>query len=577
MVKNLLLSVLFLLLSLKPNLFFGQNRPYISTSLSFEELERKIEQQNIHSEIGFDYIKVYIAKAKNEQNLEKLYRGYSLAGFSNQGDVQIKYGDSLILTAVKIKDNDKIGEAFVSSANTYMGSNDYKNALEQLLIAFDYFKINNNEYLLNTAKYNIANIKKYTDDYAGAKEIYTETTHFFRNHQEKIKDTNYQLYYIYSLGSLIDCNTRLENFAENKKLIAEGLNAISQQKDLAEYKGYFISSEGTDAYFLKKYTLAISKLNQALHLYDDEWKHLTEKFYIGMSYMKMNQPEKAIPYFKIIEKEYDDTRKINPEFRPAIAFFSEYYKNKGDKAQELFYINKLLTIDEDLKINKKITSEINKNYDVENLLQEKFKIENERVFERYAIIGGLGLLVSALFVMIKTKKRRQKKSSLSKIAVPKKVLEKRENTLKNDEVFEISLVNSSTAQAIEETKNEIDFALYKPINKTTVEQLLQHLEIFERKKGFTEHNLKLYDLAKKFNTNEKYLSKIILINKGKSFNKYVIDLRLDYYMERFKDKSTFKNITELSQQSGFDNYPFFSKEFKDRFKVNPNDMRENSI
>ena len=66
-----------------------------------------------------------------------------------------------------------------------MGSNNYKYALEQLLIAFDYFKINNNEYLLNTAKYNIANIKKYTDDYAGAKEIYVETTHFFRNHQEK--------------------------------------------------------------------------------------------------------------------------------------------------------------------------------------------------------------------------------------------------------------------------------------------------------------------------------------------------------------------------------------------------------
>ncbi|QOW10687.1 hypothetical protein Q73A0000_10025 [Kaistella flava (ex Peng et al. 2021)] len=102
----------------------------ISTSMSFEELEAKIKQQNIQSEISFDYIKVYIAKAKKEHNLEKLYRGYSLATFNKQGDVQIKYGDSLILTAVKIKDNDKIGEAFVSSSQTHVNNEDYRNALE---------------------------------------------------------------------------------------------------------------------------------------------------------------------------------------------------------------------------------------------------------------------------------------------------------------------------------------------------------------------------------------------------------------------------------------------------------------
>ena len=572
MVKNLFFSLLFLLFSLKTSLFFGQNRPYLSTSVSFEELEAKIKQQNIQSDISFDYIKVYIAKAKKEHNLEKLCRGFDLASSNKQGDEQIKYGDSLILTAVKLKDDDKIGEALVSSSQIYMGSNDYKNALEQLLIAFDYFKINNNEYLLNTAKFNIANIKKQIGDYEEAKEIYVETTDFFRNHQEKIGDTNYKLYYIYSLGSLIDCNTRLENFAENKILIAEGLHAISQQKDLAEYKGYFISSEGTDAYFQKKYPLAISKLNEALNFYQDEWKHLTEKFYIGMSYAKINQPEKAIPYFKIIEKEYDETQKIDPEFRPAIEFFVDYYKSKGDKVQELFYINKLLAIDENLKTNNKtITTEIKKNYDVENLLQEKAKIEKERTFERYAILGALGILVSGLFFIIIKRKNRQKKSSLLKVTMPEKELETKENTLEAGETKSISIENNSVEKPNNETKNTIDFDLYKPINKTTVELLLKHLETFEQKEGYTQHNLKLYDLAKKFNTNEKYLSKIIQISKGKNFNDYIVNLRLDYYIKKFEDKSSFKNITELSQQSGFDNYQFFSKEFKDRFKVNPNE------
>ncbi|QOW10689.1 AraC family transcriptional regulator [Kaistella flava (ex Peng et al. 2021)] len=441
---------------------------------------------------------------------------------------------------------------------------------EQLLIAFDYFKITNNEYLLNTAKYNIADIKKYIGDYEEAREIYIETAYFFRNHQEKIRDTDYKLYYIYSLISLISTNTRLENFAENKKLIAEGLHAISKQKVLAEYKGYFISSEGTDAYFQKKYPLAISKLNEALALYQDQWKHLTEKFYIGMSYVKINEPEKAFPYFKIIEKEYDETQKIDPEFRPAIEFFVDYYKSKGDKAQELFYINKLLAIDINHKSNNKtIASEIKKNYDVRNLLQAKTKIEKERIFERYAILGTLGILLTSLFFMIKSRKSRQQKPSLLEVTIPEKEFDIKENDLEIDEANGISLENNWIEKLNEETKNTIDYERYKPINKTTVGILLRHLETFEQKEGFTEHNLRLYDLAKKFNTNEKYLSKIILISRGKSFNDYITHLRLDYYVKKFQDKSSFKTITDLSQQSGFENYQFFSKEFKNRYRVNP--------
>lgn len=567
MKQRLLFYILFFIFCLKMTPLSAQNSHQLSMGTSYELLEAKIKQQNIASEITSGYIIAYIEKAKKENNLKKLYRAYDLAISNSLNDIQIKYADSLIFTAIKMKEDDKIGEAFVSSSQSYMSTGHYKNALEQSFTALKYFEINNNQYLINTANYNIAEIKKHVQDYEEAYTLLAETTDFFRNHQKQIKDTDYRLYYIYSLISLIDCNSRLENFEENKKLISEGHQFLTKQKNLSEYLPYLISSEGTDAYFQKKYPLAIIKLNQALGMYRDKWKHLTEKFYIGMSYDKMNQPEQALPYFKIIEKDYNEINKTVPEFRPAFEFFVQYYHTKDDKKQQLLYINKLLDIDASFAKNYRyISKSLHKDYDEKKLTDAKAQIENSRINERiFVLFSSVSIIIGILYFFRRRNKKLIKPNTADNFSETSK-----EKIIDFQEDYGIP---SSINEKTKNQKTTINYDLYKPITNITVDQLIKKLEFFEQQEGFTEPNLKLYHLAKSFYTNEKYLSKIIQISRGQNFNDYITDLRLDYFMKTFDNKSAYKNITELSQKSGFDNYQFFSKEFKNRFKVAPTDFK----
>ncbi|MGA9211994.1 tetratricopeptide repeat protein [Kaistella sp.] len=499
------------------------------------------------------FTKIYIAKAKRENDFHQLFSGYDYAMKFAAVEQQIKYGDSMITTAVKLKDNDEIGEAFIALGQTYMVNDQYKDALEQTLSGYEYFKINNNPYLLYTAKRNIAIIKAYIEDFYDAQQLNKECVDFFREHKERIKDTDYAIYYIHSLIALINTSTYLQDFKDNPKLIEEGIDFVKNNIKYAEYLPYFISSQGLDAYFRGDYGNAIQFFNRSLSSYQDKWKHLTDQFYLGMSYRKTGQWEKAMPYFKNLEKDYDETKKLDPEFRPTFEAFIEYYTQKGDKKMQAIYIDKLLAFDEQAKENKTfLISKIKKEYDTNELLAYKKKIEHGKLFER----SGLAFLLvscgaSLLYVRHKKRKRIARKAKVEALSIPNQVSE--------------NIANNSS-QIKTETR---DYELYKPINKETVQSLLVKLQDFEDQKNFTKKGLKLYDLAKEFGTNEKYLSKVISVSKNKNFNNYLTDLRLDYFQELIGNNIENSTIKILSEKIGFESYSQFFKSYKERYNTVP--------
>jgi len=74
-------------------------------------------------------------------------------------------------------------------------------------------------------------------------------------------------------------------------------------------------------------------------------------------------------------------------------------------------------------------------------------------------------------------------------------------------------------------------------------------------------------LAKILNTNSKYLSKVINKFKSKTFNNYINELRIEYFMQEFQSNSQFKNYTikAIAEEVGFTNTETFTKAF---FKKN---------
>ena len=42
--------------------------------------------------------------------------------------------------------------------------------------------------------------------------------------------------------------------------------------------------------------------------------HFVEVFYLGMSNWKLGKPEVAVKYFEEIDKDYNETQKLDPQF-----------------------------------------------------------------------------------------------------------------------------------------------------------------------------------------------------------------------------------------------------------------------
>ena len=134
------------------------------------------------------------------------------------------------------------------------------------------------------------------------------------------------------------------------------------------------------------------------------------------------------------------------------------------------------------------------------------------------------------------------------------------------------------------TEASFDYNFYNKIpglNPIFIENILNQLEEFENNNKFLDTQISQRLLSENFSTNATYLSKIINVYKGKTFNIYINDLRLDYIIEFLKNDVKYLNmdVKELARLSGFSNTENFSDNFQRKFKIKPSyfikKMKEN--
>ena len=377
--------------------------------------------------------------------------------------------------------------------------------------------------------------------------------------------------------SYIDTNTRIGKQIENTTLIKEIINYLNKNK-LENYIPYFISSEGTDAYYLGNYNLAITKLSQSLRLYNDYWPHFVEVFYLGMSNWKLGKTDVAVKYFEEIDKDYNETKKLDPQFRPAYELLIKYNDSIGNRDKQLEYINKLMALDRNYEKNYKyLFSKINKEYDTKKLIIEKNKIENSLKTQRTIISTILLFAILATLFFWNRYNSLQKiyKEKFEKIIseIPNKNKEPEEKVNEVDiaeEVFSNSELNINFPKP----KNSIDLEYYNKIpglNPLIVENILNKLDDFEKGNKFLDNQVSKGLLSEILNTNSTYLSRIINVYKGKNVSIYINDLRLEYLISLMKIDAKYLNmdVKELALLSGFTNTQNFSDNFQRKFEIKP--------
>ena len=538
------------------NIFlFAQKNELNANAYSYKELKVLVEKYEKQLDRRKYYIDIYIRKAKKENNLDELCYAYSKAPNYMYGEAQIKYSDSALIIAKKLKDNDRIGDSYLALGMTYCNNEDFPKALDSYLKGYEYIKKGNDQYLLNNAKYQIAVVKNYLGLYQEADGLFKSCVDFFRIHNETKGITNYKYYFIYSLIAYTDNNLFLKKYDENDKLIKEGKSFIIENKDLKEYYPYFLYAEGANYYYKRDYNKAIEKLNKALSLYNDNWKHLTNQYYLGMSYWMINQHEKALYYFLLLDKDFKDTKKLDPFFRPAYECMINYYKKNGNTQKQLEFINKLIVLDKTYeKDYKYLHNTLSRDYDIKRLKEEKSNIENNLKWERYLylfLIGiGLFLLTFSIYYLIRFNKRKEYYKKL---------------------YSEFSLQSSNTKE-VSDTKSEGVY-LYNQldISPIIVENVLNFLDNFEKEKQYLKKKITLENISKDCGVNTSYFSKILNHYKQKNLNTYLNDLRLNYIMNRLKatPQMRYYSIQQLADKSGYNSAQSFSKNFKEKYKISP--------
>lgn len=541
------------------NQFSAQKLNYTEKNASYPELERRIGALENNYKEQWKYIDVFIKKAKNEKDYEQLSKAYLLASFSKRGTEQIVYADSTVIAALKTKNNDFIGDSYLSLGMSYANNENYPKALDNYLKGYHYIQKGEDLYLLNNAKYQIATVKNYLGLYKEADKLFESSVEFFRKNHHKIKDTDYRYYFIYALINYIDNNAHNQKLKDNVSLIKEGKDFIKENKDLKKYHPYFVSAEGIDYYFEGDYLASVNKLDEALKLYDDNWKHLTNKFYLGMSYWKMDKKDKALQYFFELDKDYSETGKLDPFFRPAFENLIVYYKETDDTKKQLEYVDKLIMLDKVFEKDfKYLSGTLKKEYDTKRLIEEKSNLENTIKVHHFIYLSllGIGCLVIIILAFL-IKKYYQRKKYFKKLY--EEFLNQKEKSLDVD----------TTA----ETQNLDKEIFYNKlnINPLTVEKVLAALLMFEEEKQFLKKEITLSSLAKKCGTNTSYLSKIINHYKHANFAEYLNNLRLEYVVNQWKTKrkTRYVSIQDTAEKAGYSSTQAFAKNFQEKYQIPP--------
>lgn len=106
------------------------------------------------------------------------------------------------------------------------------------------------------------------------------------------------------------------------------------------------------------------------------------------------------------------------------------------------------------------------------------------------------------------------------------------------------------------------------------EKLLEKLAEFETKQLFLERKVSLPFVAAEIETNTKYISYIIKKHKGKDFNEYINDLRINYIVQKLTDDPIYRQykINTLAEESGFSSHSKFTTVFKATLGVSPSEF-----
>lgn len=556
------LNYFLVLFSAFSHLLFSQQKK----ETTFSEIRKNYETMTIDDMDAMPYVKLYIQKAKNENNLQRLIQGYR-DGRQFDYRNKIKYADSAIAVSLKHGSHDDISKDYLSKGIIhYFYQKKYKLALDQYLKAYQYSKGSEDKYHHYKVIYHLGIVKEHLGYYDEALEHFQECITFYSSKPKHILHDNelfnYKKAYLNSLHQMTVVNRYLKNFKKSDSLSQLGYQLTSDDHDFALENSYFLKCIGISNFHKKNYAEAKKDLERALPVIlrrnDFAWASVIY-YHLGKISEAQNNPAQAIHYYSEIDKIFEKHQFILPEVYRSYHYLIEYYKNI-DESKQLYYTNQLLKADSAIsKDYPYLSSKLHKDYDRRTLIEQQDEMEKS---SQRKIRFAKALIISATivigFLIVRYSKDRKIKKQYD-------LLQKR---ISDGTYILKDLIQDET---VEDTSRKTSLTPEMSL------EIREKLKKFELEKQFLKKGLTEKDVAVKMSTNSHYLSVYINEHKGMNFNKYIAELRINYITNLLNTNNMYLRFTieALAKECGIASRQNFSNLFFEINGIKPTDYIKN--
>jgi AraC-like DNA-binding protein len=554
-------KILFLLLTSFSLL--GQSQKKNLSQFSYDQLHDLYFANPNNQDLQLQCAKAYLAKANTENiaiRKAKANYQFALLYYDKNPETAIAYLDSVIKYSLNTNDKYFPASAYCEKADLLKRQFKFKAAMANYNLAEKVALKTNTDFYYNVLNFIATTKSEDLGDYNEALILYKKCYSFYKT--KDVRSSQYSYYYQDIIFGIADCYKSLKNTDSTTYYNKLGYNESKITKN-KKYQYLFILNEGANQLLKNNYKAAKDSINKALPEIissNDTGNILASYYYLGKTYDGLRDKETASKNFIKVDSIYKKNKEISTEFIEGYPYLINFYKNKGDKENQLKYITAYMEIDSILQKNyKEFNAIVREEYDTPHLFLEKENLIQSLENDKQKSYWGIStlLLVSISiggFGIYQQKQKNKYKFRFEKLINQKEISNK---IAINNTQDEVEIANAS--------KTEIGIA------DELVKQILAKLDHFEYKKEYLQANINIQTLSATFKTNSKYISKIINTYKDKTFIQYINDLRIEHAIEVLKKSPKLRKYTihALATEFGFNNAESFSTVFFKKTGIKP--------
>ncbi len=466
----------------------------------------------------------------------------------------IVYLDKAITIANKLKEYKLLSKSYMIKGHSYLRAGDNQSALDAYYVALDIAKNQGDleqQIITNSGLIIVLTRMNQSDK---ALEISRQMLKFID--KTSFKDTKN---HVRILTTINDVYLDAEQYDSVLHYAEKGI-AMSKLLDYKEGLVDLYIKKGMVFYHTKQYDQAFKYLLKAedivlnFDIPNQFFPKTNINYFLASCHYEKKEYDQAIEY---LSKTLDSIEETDLDKMPVIQshlLIANCYGEKKDLEKALYWHNKYLELNEEYQKNKDKT--VSKIYttEAEKLESEIESLKSKQIADKqsktYVLIILIVISGAFVFVVFNYRKKQKKNTVLFQDLMQK--------------IEALELREQQEGEQKEEVKEII-------IDDIKVDEVLKGLSKLEATEYFLRSDCSLGSIAKKTKTNTTYLSKIIKMYKGKNFNSYINELRIDYVLRRLKNDKKFRSfsIVSIAKEIGYKSDNSFTKHFKAKTGLNP--------